>query len=64
MNYLRFALLAMLSAVFVSCPAEPVTAEITYDNRSVFVVSEMSDDTAEHYTSTLAPGKTVTFPYT
>ncbi|MDR1231199.1 MAG: hypothetical protein LBK61_07345, partial [Spirochaetaceae bacterium] len=22
------------------------------------------DDTAEHYTSTLAPGKTVTFPYT
>jgi hypothetical protein len=63
MHYLRFTLLIMVAVVFASCPAEPVTAEITYDNRSDFIVSEMSDDTAYRYGSTLAPGKRVTFPY-
>jgi hypothetical protein len=54
----------MITAFFASCPTEPVTAEITYDNRSDFVVSNMSDDTIVDYGSTLAPGKTITFPYT
>ena len=56
-------LLVLVAVVFVSCPEEPGTAEITYDNRSDFVVSNMSGDTADDSSSTLAPGKVVTFPY-
>jgi hypothetical protein len=58
MNYLRFALLVMLSAVFVSCPAERDGAEIVYDNRSDSVVKPLEDNAVD-----LNPGEKKSYSY-